>query len=405
MSQGSSQTRLRERYERGIYRRRTRDGATRWEVSHVDRDGRQRWETLPTLTAARKRRAELTAKPQHERLAVTRQTFAQAAEQWLALRQTSGRRPLRPSTASYYAAALDRVLLPRFGRWQLAEVDADAISKLTRDLEREGLHTIDPRRPKRPLGASAIRNYLKPLQGVLALAVRRRWIAANPFDVLTDDDRPRQAERTPAHEWTTEEITALLDAAQTLAARGVSKYDYTPLLRLTVVLGLRLGEVLGLQWQDFDEVAAQLHVRRQWLRSGEYGPPKTARGVRTIDLPMQTVSLLVALRGNVRTFPGVEDGRPIFASHAGTPLGHRNVTRRGFESARDLAGLPAHLTFHDLRHAAASRLIVAGLPDTEIAYILGHDVETLRRVYSHLYDRAARAEARRAALAMEGGTA
>ena len=41
-------------------------------------------------------------------------------------------------------------------------------------------------------------------------------------------------------------------------------------------------------------------------------------------------------------------------------------------------------------------------PDTEVADILGHDVDTLRKVYSHVYDRKARAETRRAALAMTG---
>jgi integrase len=46
----------------------------------------------------------------------------------------------------------------------------------------------------------------------------------------------------------------------------------------------------------------------------------------------------------------------VFASLSGTPLGHRNVLRRGFEPARDAAGLPSSLTLHDLRHAAASRL-------------------------------------------------
>ncbi len=41
--------------------------------------------------------------------------------------------------------------------------------------------------------------------------------------------------------------------------------------------------------------------------------------------------------------------------------GHRNVLRRGFEPAREAAKLPSSLTLHDLRHAAASRLINAHL--------------------------------------------
>ena len=83
----------------------------------------------------------------------------------------------------------------------------------------------------------------------------------------------------------------------------------------------------------------------------------------------------------------------------GTPLGHRNVTRRGFEPARDLAGLDPSLTFHDLRHAAASRLIASGIDDELIADQLGHEDSTVtRRVYAHVYGRAEKIEAVRKAL-------
>jgi integrase len=50
----------------------------------------------------------------------------------------------------------------------------------------------------------------------------------------------------------------------------------------------------------------------------------------------------------------------------------RNVTRRGWEAVRDGAGLPKSLSFHDLSHAAASRLIAAGLTPVQVASILGH---------------------------------
>ncbi|MBA3844183.1 MAG: tyrosine-type recombinase/integrase [Actinobacteria bacterium] len=89
-------------------------------------------------------------------------------------------------------------------------------------------------------------------------------------------------------------------------------------------------------------------------------------------------------------------------SLSGTPLGHRNVSRRGFEPARDLAGLPSSLTFHDLRHAAASRLIGARLDPVTVATVLGHEDPTVTlRVYAHLWDRERTDEAVR--LAFAGG--
>jgi integrase len=72
---------------------------------------------------------------------------------------------------------------------------------------------------------------------------------------------------------------------------------------------------------------------------------------------------------------------------------------RGFEAARNEAKLPRSLVFHDLRHAAASRLIASGLDDATVADQIGHgDTSVTRRVYAHVYDRAEKMAKVRAAL-------
>jgi integrase len=385
---------LRERVERGIYRRKTADGTTRYEVLFRDEHGRQRWRSAARLQEARRLRASLTTKVANgEKVAPVKTTFAELAEPWYAAK---GAR-VRPRTARYYRDALDLVLLPRFGRHRLAAIDADAVATLTRDLEREGLHALDPARPVRPLGRSSVANYLKPLQATLALALRRGLVASSPFSVLTDDDRPAREERRAAHVWSDDEVEALLAASAAIAARETSRVDYTPLLRLVATLGLRKGEALGLRWEDFDKDEGVLYVRRQWLASGGYAATKTPAGVRRIALPAGLTKELLELR----VASGFSlDEHPVFASLTGSPLGHRNVTRRGFEPARDLAGLPGHLTFHDLRHAAASRLIGAGLDPVTVAGVLGHeDANVTLRVYAHVYDRRRSDDAVREALA------
>ncbi len=320
-----------------------------------------------------------------------RTTFAEVAEQWYSLK--AGR--LRKSTRDGYRRSLDLVLLPRFGDWRLTAIDADAIAELVRDLEREGRHAIDPTQPARVPSRSTIENYLKPLQGVLGLAVRRGLIASNPFDHLTSDDRPKRTANKEPHMWTDEEIDALLAASRAIAAESPSRYDYTDLLMLTARLGLRVGEVTGLQWQDFDATDSTLTVRRQWSRFGEYEEPKTNAGRRRIPLPDDLRELLIERK--LRTTQTHETD-PIFASSNGTPLDHRNVAQRGFDTARKRAGIEG-VSFHDLRHAAASRLINAGLSPVAVAAVLGHasPVITLN-IYAHLFDRQKTDEAVRAAL-------
>ena len=100
-----------------------------------------------------------------------------------------------------------------------------------------------------------------------------------------------------------------------------------------------------------------------------------------IALPEGLRDELITLR--LRSSPSGDDD-PMFASRTGTPLGHRNLTRRGFEPARDEAGLPVSVTFHDLRHAAASRLVAGGLDPVTVAAVLGHEDATVTlRVYAH----------------------
>src|SRR5204862_5911539 len=82
------------------------------------------------------------------------------------------------------------------------------------------------------------------------------------------------------------------------------------------------------------------------------GPTNTRVGVSRIPLPTELVSFFRELKLR-STHSG--DQVPVFAYKEGTPLGHRNVSRRGFEPAAALAGIE-NVTFHDMRHAFASHM-------------------------------------------------
>jgi integrase len=304
-----------------------------------------------------------------ERIIVpTKITFAEVAEDWF-----RSKRKLRAWTKRGYRDALDNVLLPRFKDWQVAAIDEDSIAKLIRELEAKGL------------SASTIINYCKPLNGTLVFAVRRSYINRNPYKNLTADDKPEPRDSEPAHEWSDEEIKALLDASEQVAKEDHAKYDYSPILRTAIYTGLRLGELLGLQWQDIELDDGVLHVRRQWTLTRELTEPKTKRGVRRVPLGADMVAFLRRHK-MASKFSKPEDF--VFASKAGTPLSHRNVQVRGFEAARDKAGLPDKLTFHAMRHAFASLTAHRGVPMNVISEAMGHsNVGITQSIYMHLFGR------------------
>ena len=56
----------------------------------------------------------------------------------------------------------------------------------------------------------------------------------------------------------------------------------------------------------------------------------------------------------------------------GQPLGRRRATRPGFEPAAELAVIEG-VSFHDMRHAFASRMIDRGIFSTVLVKIMGHE--------------------------------
>jgi integrase len=316
-----------------------------------------------------------------EKIAPRNVRFGVLAEEWF----ESKKDRLRPWTLNLYRMALDRYVLPRFGHRKLADIDVQDVAKFIRHLEEQGL------------SSSSIESYLLPLKGTLAFACRRRLLTANPCDLLTADDRPVKRERRKAFEWSDEQIEALLAASELLARQPSARFDYSPLIRTAVHTGLRLGELLGLQWGDLELDEAVLHVRRQLSRTGELTPPKTAKALRRVPLSADMVAFLRRLK---LASQHSQDGDFVFSSRKGGPLSHRNVQRRAFGPARDLAELTETLTFHDLRHAFASYATHRGVPMNVLSEIMGHtNIAVTAKVYVHLYGRPAAEEAFRAAMA------
>jgi integrase len=306
-----------------------------------------------------------------ERAAPKPVRFKQVAEEWF-----ESKRHLRPWTRKSYRFALDRVLLPRFGQLKLGQITPDHLAKLIRELEQQGL------------SASYIEELLKPLGGTFKYAMRKQLVTMNPLQLLTPDDRPARKERE-RREWTPRDVTALLEASREIAQRPTSQQDYSLLLETAIRTGLRLGELLGLQWRDLDLKQGILQVRRQWTRDGTYSEPKTPAAIRLVPLAAEMVKKLAEHK---LAADYSADDEPVFASSTGLPLNHRNVAQRGFEAAAKQAGLIAdgqpRVTFHDLRHAFASIMIERGLSSTVLARVLGHrDATTTERKYVHLFNR------------------
>lgn len=167
--------------------------------------------------------------------------FSELAAQWI-LSVSHG---VKESTLAHYRYTLERYLLPVFGSDRLSDLDEQR-------LEQGILQVISAASGRhKPLGASSSRECLTMLRRICKYAAHLHLMRTVEVFVKLPQMEPCQTKPFSA-----QEQTSLRDFV--LAAPTPRKVG----LLLQMQLGLRIGEVCGLQWGDFDFKSGILTVRR-----------------------------------------------------------------------------------------------------------------------------------------------
>ena len=146
---------------------------------------------------------------------------------------------------------------------------------------------------------------------------------------------------------------------------------------LCLYSGLRIGELLALQWSDIDFAKGILTVSKS-CHDGKGGiiidEPKTSSSRRVIPLPKQLLPLLKGIKK--------KSDSPFVVSANGKPVSVRSY-QRSFELLLKKLNI-SHKGFHSLRHTFATRAIECGMDVKTLSEILGHKnpTVTLNR-YAH----------------------
>lgn len=186
---------------------------------------------------------------------------------------------------------------------------------------------------------------------------------------------------------TTEQIATFIAAAKADPEHGV--YVAAPFLT-----GMRIGEMLGLQWRDIDFEHNELRIRRVQENDGKtFDAPKTAAGFRSVPIGATLRQMLFNWRERCprldgelfRVFPtrGKRQPWPKPRQGGGGPLLYSNYRTQVWGPFLRRLGLP-EVTPHSARHNYISTLQAAGIEVATVAEIVGHSnpVTTLG-VYSH----------------------
>ena len=275
-------------------------------------------------------------------------------------------------------------------RWSipLADIDPQLLERV--------LHAVSRRADGRPLVASVVRRRRNQLATMLRSAVRRGLIGTNPMD--------RVEWRNPVHSMVVDVSTVPSpdDVAAAIAHVQGMRQDarrYAAMFGLVGIAGMRPPEAVAVRIEDLQLpetgwglVKARGAITAPGRLYTTEGTAVEAKGlkhrpvgtVREVPLSPRLVPLL---REHLAMFEPV-NGR-IFSNAAGRPVTAANYYPVWTRTRAALwpAGHPlAGTTVYDLRHAAATMMLRAGVPPAEVALRLGHSVDVLMRVYAGVFD-------------------
>lgn len=294
------------------------------------------------------------------------------------------------NTIDGYRVAVYHHLIPGLGAHRLERLEPEHLERFYRKMQANGS------------AAGTAHQAHRTVRTALNEAVRRRHLATNPASIA----KAPKLEEEEVEPYTVEEVQHLLLEA--------SKHRNTARWVIALALGLRQGEVLGLQWEDVDFENGVILVRRGRLRPRykhgcgdkcgrkpgycpqkinirrETKDTKTRAGKRPIGMPEELLKLLRRHKeeqGRERTLARdlwVEKGY-VFTSPTGEPLNPNTDFHRWKDLLKAANVRDGRL--HDARHTAATVLLILGVPEAVVDRIMGWEPgksARMRRRYQHV---------------------
>jgi integrase len=335
----------------------------RYDVAVSLPGGRRLRRTCNDEAAAIEARAELLQAAK-DGITPDRPTVEEWLNYWLRQKETE----LRPTTHLHYVSRLRLDMPPTLLRMKL-----DAV----RPMHIQNLYTERRRKGASPATVLLLH---RVLHSAFQDAVHLVPLPNNPTDGAK---APHQRfEHRPT--LSAEDGLALIEVAE--------RHRLGALVIVAISTGLRLGELLGLRWENVDLDARTISVERSLARvKGKFLPldPKTEKSSRHGIIPKRAVDALRhrrAVQTSERWAAGdawQNEHDYVFTTPKGREL-YSGDAMRLLRSFLDEAGLP-RIRFHDLRHTYATLALQAHVPMKVVQEALGHSSMLITaNLYSHV---------------------
>lgn len=311
--------------------------------------------------------------------------FSEFTEIW---KRDYGSKELAPSTYKRYCRMLETRLLPYFGHFYINKIKPTDIMKfydlLEKDTQLVRKQGNNGAKTKKPLSGKTILEHHRLLRAMLHKAVYWQLIVANPAERV----QPPKARKPKRRSYDDEQTKILLESLELLSSEDTK---YKVAIILTVFTGVRLGELMGLEWTDVDFKNGIISINRSSQYLSDMGVftkvPKTESSIREITIPEFIISLLEEYKlwyeeqkliyGELWT-----NFDRLFVQADGKPM-HPSTISKWFVKYVGQIGLPV-INFHGLRHTNASLLVAQNIDIAVISARLGHaQISTTLDFYVH----------------------
>ncbi len=313
-------------------------------------------------------------------------TFKEFTKKWLS---DYAEIELSPKTVFRYKEMLESRIYPAFGDKKLDRIKpldlVDFYNSLRKPHKFLGLNDgAREEKEAEQLSEQTIKHHHRLISAIFEKAIK--WDVLRGTNPVKRVDAPK-TDKKKAKCFDEEQVRALLDALENTDPEEL-KYKVATMIAL--MIGARLGEVMGLEWRDIDSKAKTIEIRQ----ASQYLPgqgtftkaTKNETSARKISVNATLIKLIEEYQEDQREKGFIcRDNNPLFVTWDSKPMNTYTITK-WFPKFLERNKLP-HLNFHGLRHTSATFLISHGMDIQTVAGRLGHSTSaTTQNVYSHFLE-------------------
>lgn len=286
--------------------------------------------------------------------------FKDFAAKWLQHKKLR----VKEATFDSYRQIIENHFLPFFGESKLADVKPIDINNFVAIL-------AEKRGKNGKLSTKTVNNIITILHSVFEDALLNDYVSRNPV-VLRKHRLPVNQKEKDF--FTLEEADRFLRCVDP---------EYYPFFLVLWHTGLRVGEAIGLQWQDIDFKEGTLSIKRsiyqKYNNTNIVGLPKSRAGMRTIYITKTLLNTLMELKQKQKI---LDHSGYIFLKD-GKLYRKAGLINYQFKKAIKKAGLRETLSPHSLRHGFIS-LLRCYFPDHLVKAYVGHSLNSdVTSIYTH----------------------